>query len=141
MLVHLFKSFLFQTDKPAIEELHQFLEFQLPRQWAPMYGDLPLVFDHKYKRNASPSLQFTLMGPKLYVNTVKVIRSSKFKYSLIVIRHLKTCPNFTYALITCDRITKNNNMNIVFKIKQSTIRLYVTELLKTLHIFIEKLVM
>ncbi|PNX88766.1 MACPF domain-containing protein NSL1-like, partial [Trifolium pratense] len=63
---------LYLRYKPAIEELHQFLEFQLPRQWAPMYGDLPLVFDHKYKRNASPSLQFTLMGPKLYVNTVKV---------------------------------------------------------------------
>ncbi|GAU32552.1 hypothetical protein TSUD_64470 [Trifolium subterraneum] len=63
---------LYLRYKPAIEELQQFLEFQLPRQWAPMYGDLPLVFDHKYKRNASPSLQFTLMGPKLYVNTVKV---------------------------------------------------------------------
>ncbi|KAK7362812.1 hypothetical protein VNO77_04935 [Canavalia gladiata] len=63
---------LYLRYKPAIEELHQFLEFQLPRQWAPMYGDLPLGFGHKYKRNMSPSLQFTLMGPKLYVNTVKV---------------------------------------------------------------------
>lgn len=74
-LIHVFNIFifLFQTDKPAIEELHQFLEFQLPRQWAPMYGDLPLGFGHKYKKSMSPSLQFTLMGPKLYVNTVKVI--------------------------------------------------------------------
>ncbi|XP_027347724.1 MACPF domain-containing protein NSL1 [Abrus precatorius] len=63
---------LYLRYKPAIEELHQFLEFQLPRQWAPMYGDLPLGFGQKYKKNLSPSLQFTLMGPKLYVNTVKV---------------------------------------------------------------------
>ncbi|KAK7319721.1 hypothetical protein RJT34_04446 [Clitoria ternatea] len=63
---------LYLRYKPAIEELHQFLEFQLPRQWAPMYDDLPLGFGHKYKKNMSPSLQFTLMGPKLYVNTVKV---------------------------------------------------------------------
>lgn len=72
-LIHVFNIFifLFQTDKPAIEELHQFLEFQLPRQWAPMYGDLPLGFGHKYKKSMSPSLQFTLMGPKLYVNTMK----------------------------------------------------------------------
>ncbi|TKY59231.1 MACPF domain-containing protein NSL1 [Spatholobus suberectus] len=63
---------LYLRYKPAIEELHQFLEFQLPRQWAPMYGDLPLGFGHKFKKSMSPSLQFTLMGPKLYVNTVKV---------------------------------------------------------------------
>lgn len=58
------------TDKPPIEELQQFLEFQLPRQWAPAYGDLPLA--PRRKKQASPSLQFTLMGPKLYVNTIKV---------------------------------------------------------------------
>ncbi|XP_061371447.1 MACPF domain-containing protein NSL1 [Gastrolobium bilobum] len=63
---------LYLRYKPAIEELHQFLEFQLPRQWAPMYGDLPLGYGPKHKRNISPSLQFTLMGPKLYVSTVKV---------------------------------------------------------------------
>ena len=74
------ESFLYQTDKPAIEDLHHFLEFQLPRQWAPMYGDLPLGFGHKYKRNMSPSLQFSLMGPKLYVNTVKVIHSYNCLY-------------------------------------------------------------
>jgi len=72
-LVYCFNSFLFQTDKPEIEDLHQFLEFQLPRQWAPMYGDLPLGFGHKYKKSTSPSLQFTLMGPKLYVNITKVV--------------------------------------------------------------------
>lgn len=61
---------LYLRYKPPIEELHQFLEFQLPRQWAPVYGDLPLAPRHK--RQVSPSLQFTLMGPKLFVNTSKV---------------------------------------------------------------------
>lgn len=61
------------ADKPPIEELHQFLEFQLPRQWAPMYGDLPLGLRHR--KQVSPSLQFSLMGPRLYVNTMQVILS------------------------------------------------------------------
>ncbi|KAI8525551.1 hypothetical protein RHMOL_Rhmol13G0239100 [Rhododendron molle] len=62
---------LYLRYKPPIEELHQFLEFQLPRQWAPVYGDLPLAPRHR--RQVSPSLQFTLMGPKLYVNTSKIL--------------------------------------------------------------------
>ncbi|KAI7753272.1 hypothetical protein M8C21_000194, partial [Ambrosia artemisiifolia] len=57
-------------DKPPIEELEQFLEFQLPRQWAPAYGDLPLA--PRRKKTPSPSLQFTFLGPRLYVNTTKV---------------------------------------------------------------------
>ncbi|KAK9048027.1 hypothetical protein SSX86_033010 [Deinandra increscens subsp. villosa] len=61
---------LYLRYKPPIEELEQFLEFQLPRQWAPAYGDLPLA--SRRKKNASPSLQFTFLGPRLYVNTVKV---------------------------------------------------------------------
>ncbi|XAR66492.1 hypothetical protein NMG60_11012756 [Bertholletia excelsa] len=61
---------LYLRYKPPIEELHQFLEFQLPRQWAPVYGDLPLA--HWRKKQVSPALKFSLMGPKLYVNTAKV---------------------------------------------------------------------
>ncbi|CAA3000230.1 MACPF domain-containing NSL1 [Olea europaea subsp. europaea] len=61
---------LYLRYKPPIEELSQFLEFQLPRQWAPAYNDLPL--GPRRKKKASPSLKFSLMGPKLYVNTVKV---------------------------------------------------------------------
>ncbi|KAK4477762.1 hypothetical protein RD792_017024 [Penstemon davidsonii] len=56
--------------KPPIEELHQFLEFQLPRQWAPVFGDVPYGPDRK--QQGSASLQFSLMGPKLYVNTNEV---------------------------------------------------------------------
>ncbi|KAB2621179.1 MACPF domain-containing protein [Pyrus ussuriensis x Pyrus communis] len=58
---------LYLRYKPPIEELHQFLEFQLPRQWAPVFSDLPLGPQRKQQSNVS--LQFSLMGPKLYVNT------------------------------------------------------------------------
>lgn len=58
------------ADKPQIQELHQFLEFQLPRQWAPVFGDIPLGPERKQQRSAS--LQISFMGPKLYVNTTPV---------------------------------------------------------------------
>ncbi|KAG5254188.1 MACPF domain-containing protein [Salix suchowensis] len=61
---------LYIRYKPPIEELHQFLEFQLPRLWAPVFGELALGPDRKQQSNAS--LQFSLMGPKLYVNTTPV---------------------------------------------------------------------
>lgn len=61
---------LYLRYKPPIEELHQFLEFQLPRQWAPVFGELPLGPQQKQHSNAS--LQFSLLGPKLYVNTSPV---------------------------------------------------------------------
>ncbi|OAY33229.1 MACPF domain-containing protein At4g24290 [Manihot esculenta] len=61
---------LYTRYKPPIEELHQFLEFQLPRQWAPVFGELALGPDRK--QHTGPSLQFSLMGPKLYVNTTPV---------------------------------------------------------------------
>jgi len=63
-------SALILTDKPPIEELHQFLEFQLPRQWAPVFSDLPL--GPQWKQRSSASLQFSFMGPRLYVNTIPV---------------------------------------------------------------------
>lgn len=59
-----------EPDKPPIEELQQFLEFQVPRHWAPEFGELPLCLQRR--KNSLPSLQFTLMGPKLHVNTAKV---------------------------------------------------------------------
>jgi hypothetical protein len=58
------------ADKPPIEELHQFLEFQLPRQWAPVFSELPL--GPQRKQQSSSSLQFSFLGPKLYVNTIPV---------------------------------------------------------------------
>ncbi|KAF5943807.1 hypothetical protein HYC85_017884 [Camellia sinensis] len=94
---------LYLRYKPPIEELNQFLEFQLPRQWAPVYGDLPLA--PRRKRQVSPSLQFTFMGPKLYVNTAKVdsgnrpvtgirlyLEGKKSDHLAVHLQHLSTLP-------------------------------------------------
>lgn len=59
------------ADKPPLEELHQFLEFQLPRTWAPVFSELPLGPQRRQQNYAS--LQFSFMGPKLYVNTTPVV--------------------------------------------------------------------
>ncbi|KAK4777615.1 hypothetical protein SAY87_017802 [Trapa incisa] len=61
---------LYLRYKPPIEELQQFLEFQLPRQWAPVFSELPL--GPQRKRRSTGSLRFSLLGPKLYVNTTPV---------------------------------------------------------------------
>ncbi|KAF9601460.1 hypothetical protein IFM89_020227 [Coptis chinensis] len=61
---------LYLRYKPPITELHQFLEFQLPRQWAPVFSDLPL--GPQRKQQSISSLQFSFLGPKLYVNTSPV---------------------------------------------------------------------
>ncbi|KAG5119704.1 hypothetical protein JHK82_034124 [Glycine max] len=68
---------LYLRYKPPIVELHQFLEFQLPRQWAPVFSDLPL--GPQRKQRSSASLQFSFMGPKLYVNSTQV------KYSRVLV--------------------------------------------------------
>lgn len=94
---------LYLRYKPPIEELHQFLEFQLPRQWAPMYGDFAL--GPRCKKNSSPSLQFTFMGPKLHVNTEQVdsknrpvtgmrlyLEGKKNDHLAIHLQHLTTLP-------------------------------------------------
>ncbi|KAL6574020.1 kinetochore-associated protein nsl1 [Orobanche hederae] len=94
---------LYLRYKPSLEELAQFLEYQLPRQWAPTYNDLPL--GHCRKKKASPSLQFTLLGPKLYVNTVKVdtgnlpvtgvrlyLEGKRSDHLAIHLQHLSTLP-------------------------------------------------
>ncbi|KAH1054971.1 hypothetical protein J1N35_033036 [Gossypium stocksii] len=94
---------LYLRYKPPIEELREFLEFQVPRQWAPVYGDLPLCL--KRRKQASPSLQFTFMGPKLYVNTVPVdtgnlpvtgirlyLEGKKNDHLAIHLQHLSTLP-------------------------------------------------
>ncbi|KAA3464427.1 MACPF domain-containing protein isoform X2 [Gossypium australe] len=62
-------------NKPSIDELHQFLEFQLPKQWAPVFGELALGPQKKQQNSAS--LQFSFMGPKLYVNTTPVYVDKK----------------------------------------------------------------
>uniref|UniRef100_A0A6N2L701 MACPF domain-containing protein n=1 Tax=Salix viminalis TaxID=40686 RepID=A0A6N2L701_SALVM len=90
--------------KPPLDELHQFLEFQLPRQWAPVFGELALGPDRKQQSNAS--LQFSLMGPKLYVNTTPVdvgkkpvtglrlyLEGKRSNCLAIHLQHLSSLPN------------------------------------------------
>ncbi|KAI4365137.1 hypothetical protein MLD38_021152 [Melastoma candidum] len=95
---------LYLRYKPPSEDICQFLEFQLPRQWAPVYADLPL--GPRHRKRASPTLQFTLMGPKLYVNTTQVdtgnrpvtgvrlyLEGKKSNYLAIHLQHLSSMPN------------------------------------------------
>ncbi|KAF8402496.1 hypothetical protein HHK36_010581 [Tetracentron sinense] len=56
-------------DKPPIEELRYFLEFQIPRIWAPVHDNFP---GHQRKEPVCPSLQFSIMGQKLYISQEQV---------------------------------------------------------------------
>ncbi|XP_042455705.1 MACPF domain-containing protein CAD1-like [Zingiber officinale] len=60
---------LYLEYKPPIEELTYFLEFQVQRIWAPARVNAP---GHHRKEPMCPSLQFSLMGPKLYISTEQV---------------------------------------------------------------------
>ncbi|XVE48549.1 hypothetical protein DITRI_Ditri01bG0010500 [Diplodiscus trichospermus] len=61
---------LYLRYKPPLEELHMFLDLQLPRQWAPVFKEFPSASQKKQKSNSF--LQFKFLGPKLYVNTIAV---------------------------------------------------------------------
>jgi hypothetical protein len=57
---------LFLPDKPPIEDLQYFLDFQIAQVWAPEHNNL------QRKEPVCSSLQFSLMGPKLYVSPDQV---------------------------------------------------------------------
>lgn len=60
---------LYLEYKPSIEELRYFLEFQIPRVWAPMQDKVP---GNQRKEPVCPSLQFSMMGQKLYVSQEQI---------------------------------------------------------------------
>ncbi|KAF4378959.1 hypothetical protein F8388_022046 [Cannabis sativa] len=60
---------LYLEYKPPAEELRYFLEFQIPRLWAPVHDRIP---GHLRKEPICPSLQFSIMGQKLYVSQDQV---------------------------------------------------------------------
>ncbi|XP_011019015.1 PREDICTED: MACPF domain-containing protein CAD1-like [Populus euphratica] len=60
---------LYLEYKPQIEELRYFLEFQIPRIWAPVQDNFP---GHQRKEPVCPSLQFSMMGQKLYVSQEQI---------------------------------------------------------------------
>ncbi|XP_044473987.1 MACPF domain-containing protein CAD1-like [Mangifera indica] len=60
---------LYLEYKPQIEELRYFLEFQIPRIWAPVHNMIP---GQQRKEPICPSLQFSIMGQKLYVSQEQI---------------------------------------------------------------------
>lgn len=54
------------ADKPPIEDLQYFLDFQISRVWAPELNNL------QRKEPVCQYLQFSLMGPKLYISPDQV---------------------------------------------------------------------
>ncbi|KAJ3680944.1 hypothetical protein LUZ60_015433 [Juncus effusus] len=60
---------LYLEYKPPIEELRYFLEFQVKRVWAPIREENPL---RQRKEPVCPSLQFSIMGKKLYISQEQV---------------------------------------------------------------------
>ncbi|KAG9129544.1 hypothetical protein Leryth_023272 [Lithospermum erythrorhizon] len=96
---------LYLRYKPALEDLQYFLEFQVPRQWAPLFCELPLR--HQRKIASTPSLQFTFFGPKLYISSIQVsseekpviglrlfLEGKKYNRLAIHVQHLSSLPNF-----------------------------------------------
>ncbi|GAB4844036.1 hypothetical protein Ancab_014001 [Ancistrocladus abbreviatus] len=103
---------LYLRYKPPTEDLQYFLEFQVPRQWAPMYNELPL--QHQRLIASCPSLQFGFMGSKIHVNSVQVSSGLKPVVGLrlylegkncnqlaIHVQHLTTLPNSMERSFAC----------------------------------------
>ncbi|GLJ38725.1 hypothetical protein SUGI_0789310 [Cryptomeria japonica] len=100
---HLIRAISFYLEyKPPIEELRYFLEFQVLRVWAPLPSELP---GQQRKEPVCPSLQFSLMGPKLYVCTSQVsvgrrpvtglrlgLEGKKCNRLVIQLQHLSSLP-------------------------------------------------
>ncbi|CAN1297291.1 MACPF domain-containing protein At4g24290 [Linum perenne] len=63
---------LYLRYKPPLSDLQYFLDFQSHKMWAPIHNDLPLGPVRKITSSSS-SLQLSVMGPKLYVNTAQVV--------------------------------------------------------------------
>lgn len=73
------------ADKPPIADLPYFLEFQVSHKvWAPLHNDLRLGPATNSKSNpSSPAIHFSLMGPRLYVNTTQVPLISILKFEFL----------------------------------------------------------
>lgn len=87
--------------KPPLEELQYFLEFQVTRAWAPVANQVGLP----RKEPVCPTLQFSLMGPKLFISTDQVsvgrkpvtglrlcLEGSKLNRLAVHVQHLTVLP-------------------------------------------------
>ncbi|KAL5710026.1 hypothetical protein ACHQM5_020640 [Ranunculus cassubicifolius] len=98
---------LYLEYKPPIEELRYFLEFQSsPRIWAPVEDKF---LGHQRKEPVCPSLQFSIMGQKLYVSQEQVsvgrkpvtgirlcLEGTKQNRLSIQLQHLVTLPKILH---------------------------------------------
>lgn len=95
---------LYLRYKPPLEDLQHFLEFQVPRQWAPMFCELPLR--HQLRKASCPHLQFSFMGSKIYVSSTQVstgqkpvvglrlyLEGKKSNRLALHVQHLSSLPN------------------------------------------------
>lgn len=95
---------LYLRYKPSPEDLQHFLEFQVPRQWAPMFCELPL--GHQQRKASCPLLQFNFLGPKIYVRSTLVstgqkpvvglrlyLEGKKSNWLALHVQHLSSLPN------------------------------------------------
>lgn len=96
---------LYLRYKPPLTDLQYFLDFQSHKIWAPIHSELTLGPASNKSRN--PSLQFNLMGPKLYVNTTQVtvenrpvtgmrlyLEGMKCNRLAVHLQHLSSTPQF-----------------------------------------------
>ncbi|KAH0449519.1 hypothetical protein IEQ34_020211 [Dendrobium chrysotoxum] len=108
---------LYLRYKPDPDELQHFLEFQVPRQWAPLYNELSLGLQHPKQRKSCPTLRFRLFGPKLLINTTQVssnyhpavglrlyLEGPKSNQLAIHIQHLSSLPSM-FASVTTPRFS------------------------------------
>ncbi|KAG1367782.1 putative MACPF domain-containing protein CAD1 [Cocos nucifera] len=90
---------LYLEYKPPIEELQYFLEFQIQRVWAPAPSSIP---GHQRKEPVCPSLQFSLMGPKLYISSEQIVTVTlaNANNSILVVQD---CPSSSFLNISVGR--------------------------------------
>ncbi|XP_077212047.1 MACPF domain-containing protein At1g14780-like isoform X2 [Tasmannia lanceolata] len=95
--------------------LQYFLEFQVPRQWAPMFNELPLG---PQRRKTSSAMQFSFMGPKLHVSATQVssnkmpviglrlyLEGRKCNRLAIHLQHLSSLPSVVESSLAPSSIT------------------------------------
>ena len=84
------------TGKPPIEDLRQFLQFQLSRQWAPEHSQTCL--GSHWKNRVKSGLRLGILGPMLYINTIPV----SFHLCLLICILWVEVFHVYYVLVNCE---------------------------------------
>ncbi|KAM6545677.1 hypothetical protein CsatB_026413 [Cannabis sativa] len=106
---------LYLRYKPALEDLQYFLEFQVPRQWAPMFCELPLR--HQRKKPVCASLQFSFFGPKINVSCTQVSTDKKPVVGLRLYLEGKKCNQLALHVQHLSSLPNTMNIALVNSIK------------------------